>query len=150
MLRSFWLNYLLRVLKSATWLYPLANQLQTITDIDLFTPKLSNTSYIVTWWTSLRTTRSFVTNNMVSGNIDHANHSYWHLSKILHLLLTTRNRPMPSYLTFQRPLIRYPIIRGTTLQWIRSFLSDRTQKVVVEGKSYCTAQSSLACNKVQC
>ena len=26
-------------------------------------------------------------------------------------------------------------VRGTTLQWIKSFLSDRTQKVVVEGKS---------------
>ena len=26
-------------------------------------------------------------------------------------------------------------VRGTTLQWIRSSLSDRTQKVLVEGKS---------------
>ena len=30
-------------------------------------------------------------------------------------------------------------VRGTTLQWIRSLLSDRTQKAVVEGKSSCSA-----------
>ena len=30
-------------------------------------------------------------------------------------------------------------VRGTTLQWIRSFLSDRTQRVVVEGKSSSSA-----------
>ena len=30
-------------------------------------------------------------------------------------------------------------VRGTTLQWIKSFLSNRTQKVVVEGKSSSSA-----------
>ena len=30
-------------------------------------------------------------------------------------------------------------VRGTTLRWIRSFLSNKTQKVVVEGKSSCSA-----------
>ena len=83
-----------------------------ITDLyhwHLFAPKFSNTSSIIIWWTSLRTNRSFVTKNMVSGNIDHANHSYWQLSKISHLVLTTRSRSMSSYLTFQKHLIRCPI-----------------------------------------
>ena len=41
----------------------------------------------------------------------------------------------------QRLLIKleHYSVRGTTLEWIRSFLSDRTQKVVVEGKSSCSA-----------
>ena len=43
-------------------------------------------------------------------------------------------------------------VRGTTIQWIRSFLSDRAMKVVVEGKSSSSAPvtSSMPHGTVQC